>query len=67
MYMFNCEHFNFITVIYQWIRKEYIGYSEDKQSLMLVFDEDMIVLDLPDSPPQVVDDWKILPLTCPEV
>ena len=34
---------------------------------MLVFDEDVIVLDLPDSPPQIVNDWKILPLTCPEV
>ena len=33
----------------------------------MAFDEDVIVLDLPGSPPQVIDDWKILPLTRPEV
>ena len=41
---------------------------EDKQSMMLEFEGDVITfkLDLLDSPPQVVDGWKILPLTCPK-
>ena len=52
----------------QYIRQEYVGYFEDKQSFMLVFDEEVIVLDLPNSPPLVVDGWRILPLTShPEV
>ena len=36
---------------------------------MLVFEKDVIVLDLPtdDSELKVVDDWKILPLTYPQV
>ena len=68
MYMFNCENCNFVIIIIcQCIRKEYIDYYEDRQSLMFLFDEDVIVLDLPDSPPLVVNDWKILPMTHPEV
>ena len=39
---------------------------EDKQSMMLEFEADVITLDLPDSPPRVVDGWKILPLTRPK-
>ena len=36
---------------------------------MLVFEKDEIVLDLPagNSEPKVVDGWKILPLTYPQV
>ena len=36
---------------------------------MLNFDSDTMVLDLPatDSPAKVVDGWKILPLTFPQV
>ena len=53
----------------QYIRKEYHGYSEDKQNQLLVFEDNVMVLDLPadDSPPKVVDGWKILPLTHPQV
>ena len=53
----------------QFIRKEYHGYSEDKQNQLLVFEDNVMVLDLPadDSPPKVVDGWKILPLTHPQV
>ena len=42
-YIFNdCEH-SFYN--YQYIdQKRDIGYSEDKQSLMLVFDEDVITI-----------------------
>ena len=34
---------------------------------MLDFDSDTMVLDLPDFPAKVVDGWKILPLTFPQV
>ena len=53
----------------QFIRKEFHGYSEDKQNQVLVFENDVMVLDLPadDSPPIVVDGWKILPLTHSQV
>ena len=56
-------------LLHQCIRQEYVSYSEDKQSFMLVFDEDEIVLEIPNSPPPlVVDGWRILPLTShPEV
>ena len=55
-------------LLHQCIRQEYVGYFEDKQSFMLVFDEDVIVLDIQNSPPLVLDGWKILPLTShPEV
>ena len=53
----------------QFIRKEYHDYLEDKQNQLLVFENDVMVLDLPadDFPPKVVDGWKILPLTHPQV
>ena len=53
----------------QFIRNEFHGYSEDKQNQVLVFEDDVVVLDLPadNSPPIVVDGWKILPLTYPQV
>ena len=53
----------------QFIRKEYHSYSEDKQNQLLVFEDDKIVLDLPadDSPPKVVDGWRIVPLIYPQV
>ena len=51
----------------QSIREEYRDYKEDKQNQILVFDRDQVVLDLPDSPSKVVDGWKILPLTYPQV
>ena len=55
-------------LLHQCIRQEYVGYSEDKQSFMLVFDEDAIVLKIPNSSPLVVDGWRILTLTShPEV
>ena len=51
------------------IRKEYHSYLEEDQNQLLVFENDKMVLDLPadDSPPKVVDGWKILPLTYPQV
>ena len=55
-----------LQLLCQCIRREYVGYMEDKQSMMLEFEGDVITLDLPDSPPQVVVGWKILPLTCPK-
>ena len=53
----------------QCIRKKYQNYEEDTQDQTLIFDEDKVVLDLPaeDNPPKVVNDWKILPLTYPQV
>ena len=53
----------------QFIREELHGYSVDKQNQLLAFENDVMVLDLPadDSPPIVVDGWKILPLTYPQV
>ena len=55
----------------QSVRQQYHidKYQEDRQNQMLVFEKDEIVLDLPasDSEPKVVDGWKILPLTYPQV
>ena len=51
----------------QSIREEYRDYKEDKQNQILVFDKDQVVLDLPDLPSKVVNGWKILPLTYPQV
>ena len=53
----------------QCIRKKYHNYEEDTQDQILIFDKDKVVLDLPaeDCPPKVVNDWKILPLTYPQV
>ena len=53
----------------QYVRRQYRSYSEDRQTHMLVFDQDVMVLDLPTakSKPKVIDGWKILPLTHPQV
>ena len=56
----------------QSVRQQYHSdkYQEDRQNQnMLVFEKDEIVLDLPAgySEPKVVDGWKILPLTYPQV
>ena len=55
----------------QVVRQLYHGdkYLEDRQNQTLVFEKDKIILDLPagDSEPKVVDGWKILPLTYPQV
>ena len=55
----------------QSVRQQYHSdkYQEDRQNQMLVFEKDEIVLDLPtgSSGPKVVDGWKILPLTYPQV
>lgn len=56
--------FYYITM--QAVRQMYHSYQEDKQNQLLVFEEDSIVLDLPDEP-KVVDGWEILPLTYPQV
>ena len=36
-------------------------------SQRIIFKEDAINLDLPDSPPTVVDGWKIVPVTPTQV
>ena len=55
----------------QAVRQQYQSnaYQEDTQKQILVFEEDKIVLDLPASSSElkVVDDWKIRPLTYPQV
>ena len=63
MHVYVCMHtcwtyYLIVSTYFQW-RKEYIGYSEDKQSLMLVFDEFWIY----QTPPHQLS----IPLTCPEV
>ena len=34
---------------------------------MIYFEDDAITLDLPDSPPIVVNGWRIVPVTPPQV
>ena len=58
---------NNILCCVQSIREKYHDYEEDKKKQIIVFDKDQVVLDLPDSPPKVVNGWKILPLTYPQV
>ena len=53
--------------MYKVIRRRYQNYFEDEQFQMLVFENDVVTLDLPATPPKVVDSWKILPLTYPQV
>ena len=45
----------------------YLGFTEEKQKLIVVFVEEEVLLDLPFSPPGIVDGWKIQPLTFPQV
>ena len=64
------SHTFYCLFFYQCIRKDYnSSYWEDKQNQVLVFEDDTMVLDLPaaGSPAKIVDGWKILPLTHPEV
>ena len=62
MYIYYMYVIYIVVYCCQYIRQEYAGYSEDRQNLMLAFDGDMIVLDLPSSPPLIVDGWRIQPL-----
>ena len=63
---------NVVLLYHQAVREWYHSnkYQEDRQNQMLVFEKKKIVLDLPagtGSEPKVVDDWKILPMTYPQV
>ena len=64
-------HVNCSILYHQAVREWYHSnkYQEDRQNQMLVFEKKKIVLDLPagDSEPKVVDGWKILPMTYPQV
>ena len=71
MYIDNLLCMHHVLLRHQTVRKWYHSnrYQEDTQYQMIEFEEDNIVLDLPagESEPEVVDEWKILPLTYPEV
>ena len=55
------------TLYLQYIRQEHQNWKHDKQNQTICFEEDAITLDLPESPPMIVDQWKITPLTPPRV
>ena len=60
-----------VLLYHQDVRERYHSnkYQEDRQNQMLVFEKKKIVLDLPagSSEPKVVNGWKILPMTYPQV
>ena len=60
-----------VLLNHQAVREWYHSnkYQEDRQNQMLVFEKKKIVLDLPAGSyePKVVDGWKILPMTYPQV
>ena len=58
--------FYYFSFCNQIIRKKYCDYLEDRQSQILVFDSDVMLLDLP-AAGALVDGWRILPLTFPQV
>ena len=60
-----------VLLYHQAVREWYHSnkYQEDRQNQMLEFEKKKIVLDLPagSCEPKVVDGWKILPMTYPQV
>jgi len=53
------------TLYVQYVRQRHQKWRHDEdQSRTVQFESDMITLDLPDS---VVDHWKIVPMTPPQV
>ena len=55
--------------ILQSVTSVYSDWKEDKQTQMIVFENDEITLDLPCDPTKliVVNNWRFLPLTYPKV
>ena len=53
-----------ITIVIQYVRQDYYGWIEDKQKPTFTIAGEAITLDLHDTE---YENWKIEPLTAPEV
>ena len=54
-----------ILIYVQYVKQQYQEWRHDGPSQTVCFEDDKIILDLPD--PTVVDHWKIVPMTPPQV
>ena len=61
------RHQRVCAFIVQAVRRIYLGFTEEKQKLTVVFEYEKVTLDLPFSPPKIVNGWKIQPLAYPQV
>lgn len=61
------RHWRICAFAVQVVRKMYLGFTEEKQRIIVVFEDYEVELDLPFSSPVTVDGWKIQPLTYPQV
>ena len=50
----------------QYVKEQYKEWKQEK-SQTITFEDNAITIDLPDSPPIIVNDWSIVPLTPTQV